>query len=149
MCLIFLRCVLYLKTIGLCVCFYGSFSQVYKKKKWEEKEENEWLLKVHISGMADTIYFRSAFCSFLICWHMHSKFGLTWRRDRGVTIACKIVFCFCVNILTFAPACFLGPHNTLLHVLIPAIMHTCANKSTHVCTCMHAGNTHIHTYQTV
>ena len=94
--------------------FYGSFLQVC------EKMSN--FLKVYISGMAGTIYFRSGMCSLPIYWHLHSEFGLVWSRDHGAMSARKIIFFFFVLIYSCCNCArmlhFLGPHDTLPCVLI-------------------------------
>ena len=89
------RCILiHARQSNYVVVFYGSFYQVCKKEEKEKKmKKMSNFLKACISGMAGMIYFRSGMCSLLICWHLHSEFGLVRTKDHGVTNRCKIILC--------------------------------------------------------
>ena len=50
-------------------------------------------LKVHISGMAGAIHFKSGMYSTLLCWHLHSEFSPVHSRDHGATNGHKIELC--------------------------------------------------------
>jgi len=89
-------------------------------------------LKAYISGMAGAIYFRSGTCSFLICRHLHSEFGLVWSRDHRATNAHKLCFVPRANILvlcTHAPFSWAAQHTTVsldvLNLLLCSVVKYC------------------------
>ena len=76
---------------GYVLVFYDSFfTKVWKEEKIRKIND---FLKAQISELAGTIYFRSGMCSLLICWHLHSKFGLAQTKDHRVMNEHNIVIC--------------------------------------------------------